>query len=88
MAMDSSLGEIAADLAALKRIVDDVLASARLALDTSGPSSQPALPMLAERDDARALLEESAAKFRTAHPFARSSRLSATRCPPSTPTRC
>jgi len=68
MAMDSSLGEIATDLAARKRIVDDVLASARLALDTSGPSSQPALPMLAERVDARALLEESAAKFRTAHP--------------------
>jgi two-component system OmpR family sensor kinase len=67
MAMES-LGEIAQDLAELERVVDDVLASARLALETSGPSSQPALPMRAEHVESRALLEKSAAKFRTAHP--------------------
>ena len=67
MAMES-LGEIATDLAELERIVDEVLASARLALDTSGPTSQPALPMRAERVDSRSLLEKSAEKFKAAHP--------------------
>ena len=63
-----TLRDITQDLAELERIVDDVLASARLALDTSGPSSQPALPMRAERVDARVMLEKSASRFRGLHP--------------------
>ena len=61
-----SLQEIAQDLAELEGIVDDVLASARLALDTDAPTS--ALPVRAERLDTRALLEKSAGRFRAAHP--------------------
>jgi two-component system OmpR family sensor kinase len=61
-----SLREIAQDLAELEGIVDDVLASARLALDTNAPTS--ALPVKAERLETRALLEKSASKFRSAHP--------------------
>jgi signal transduction histidine kinase len=61
-----SLREIAQDLAELEGIVDDVLASARLALDTDAPTS--ALPLRAERIDTRALLEKSATRFRSAHP--------------------
>lgn len=64
-----SFAEIAQDLAELERIVDDVLASARLALD-SGPRSGGAttLPVRAERLDPRALLARSVARFRAAHP--------------------
>jgi signal transduction histidine kinase len=62
-----SLGEIAQDLAELERIVDDVLASARLALDVSAPSA-PAILVRAERLDPEALLDKSVARFRSAHP--------------------
>jgi two-component system OmpR family sensor kinase len=63
-----SLGEIAQDLAELERIVDDVLASARLALDVGAPSSSPGMLVRAERLDAHALLDKSVARFRAAHP--------------------
>lgn len=63
-----SLGEIAQDLAELERIVDDVLASARLALDAGVPSSSPGMLVRAERLETRALLDRSVAKFRAAHP--------------------
>lgn len=64
-----SLQEIAQDLAELERIVDDVLASARLALDASAPtSSRPALFVRAERLDTQALLDKSVARFKAAHP--------------------
>jgi two-component system OmpR family sensor kinase len=64
-----SFSEIAQDLAELERIVDDVLASARLALD-SGPRSGggTSLPVRAEVVDARALLERSVNRFKGAHP--------------------
>lgn len=64
-----SFAEIAQDLAELERIVDDVLASARLALD-SGPRSGGAttLPVRSERVDPRALLGRSVARFHAAHP--------------------
>ena len=64
-----SFAEIAQDLAELERIVDDVLASARLALD-AGPRSGGAttLPVRAERVDTRALLDRSVGRFHTAHP--------------------
>lgn len=63
------LAEIAEDLAELERIVDDVLASARLALD-SGPKSGggATLPVRAERVETWPLLERSVARFRSAHP--------------------
>ncbi|MBX3221461.1 MAG: HAMP domain-containing histidine kinase [Labilithrix sp.] len=64
-----SFAEIAEDLAELERIVDDVLASARLALDSGPRSGGPTtLPVRAERLDPRALLERSVARFRAAHP--------------------
>lgn len=63
-----SLKEIAQDLGELERIVDDVLASARLALDAGGASPQSSLPVRAELLDAAELLERSAIKFRAAHP--------------------
>jgi two-component system OmpR family sensor kinase len=65
----ASIGEIAQDLAELERIVDDVLASARLALDASSPTSRPAAMLVrAERLDTHALLEKSAGRFQSAHP--------------------
>ncbi len=64
----ASIGEIAQDLAELERIVDDVLASTRLALDASVPSSGPAMLVRSERLDTHALLEKSAARFSTSHP--------------------
>lgn len=64
-----SFAEIAQDLAELERIVDDVLASARLALDAGARTAEGAtLPVRAERVDAHALLEKSVARFRAAHP--------------------
>jgi two-component system OmpR family sensor kinase len=63
-----SLGEIAQDLAELERIVDDVLASARLALDAGAPSSSPGMLVRAELLDTHALLDKSVARFRSAHP--------------------
>ena len=62
-----SLADIAQDLAELERIVEDVLASARLALDT-GASSGGKLPMRTEPGDVRALLDRSVALFAVAHP--------------------
>jgi two-component system, OmpR family, sensor kinase len=64
-----SFAEIAQDLAELERIVEDVLASARLALD-AGPRSGGAttLPVRTERVDSHALLDRSIARFRAAHP--------------------
>jgi two-component system, OmpR family, sensor kinase len=64
-----SFAEIAQDLTELERIVDDVLASARLALTAGSRSGEAmALSVRAERVDARALLERSVARFRTTHP--------------------
>jgi signal transduction histidine kinase len=63
-----SLGEIAQDLAELERIVDDVLASARLALDASGPTSRTSMLVRSERVDTAALLGRSIEKFRASHP--------------------
>ena len=61
-----SFAEIAQDLAELERIVDDVLASARLAFD--GARTEGAtLPVRAEHTDVRALLDRSVARFRSAH---------------------
>ena len=64
----ASIGEIAQDLAELERIVDDVLASARLALDASAPSSRPAMLVRTERLDTHALLEKSVSRFHSSHP--------------------
>jgi signal transduction histidine kinase len=63
-----SLQEIAQDLAELERIVDDVLASARLALDASAPASRPTMLVRTERLDTEALLDKSVARFKAAHP--------------------
>ena len=62
-----SLADIAQDLAELERIVEDVLASARLALDT-GTRTDGGLPMRTQPGDLRALLDKSVALFRVAHP--------------------
>ncbi|MFO0737970.1 MAG: HAMP domain-containing sensor histidine kinase [Labilithrix sp.] len=62
-----SLADIAQDLAELERIVEDVLASARLSLDT-GASSGGKLPMRTQPGDVRALLDKSVALFQLAHP--------------------
>ncbi|MDB5215638.1 MAG: periplasmic sensor signal transduction histidine kinase [Myxococcaceae bacterium] len=64
----ASIAEIAQDLAELERIVDDVLSSARLALDASSPNSRPAMLVRAERLDTRTLLEKSVSRFQAAHP--------------------
>jgi signal transduction histidine kinase len=63
-----SLREIAQDLAELERIVDDVLASARLALDATAPASRPTMHVRTERLDTEALLDRSVARFKAAHP--------------------
>ena len=65
----ASIGEIAQDLAELERIVDDVLASTRLALDASAPSSRPAMLVRTERLDTHALLEKSVSRFQASHPL-------------------
>lgn len=62
-----SLADIAQDLAELERIVEDVLASARLSLDT-GTRTDGGLPMRTQPGDTRALLDKSIALFRVAHP--------------------
>lgn len=62
-----SLGDIAEDLAELERLVDDVLAAARLALD-DGPSSTSGLPIRREPLELGALIDKSMTKFRGAHP--------------------
>jgi signal transduction histidine kinase len=61
-----SLADIAQDLAELERIVEDVLSSARLSLDTG--TREGGLPMRAQPGDVRALLDKSVALFRVAHP--------------------
>lgn len=65
-----TFADIAQDLAELERIVDDVLASARLALSTDGPRSvgNGGLPVRLEEVDTRALLERSVARFRARSP--------------------
>ncbi len=65
-----SLGEIAQDLAELERIVDDVLASARLAVRAVEPKadSMRNMPVRAEHVEMRELLERSVARFRSSHP--------------------
>jgi signal transduction histidine kinase len=60
-----SLQEIAEDLAELERLVDDVLAAARLALDEG---TNAGIPIRREPLDPRSLLEKSVAKFTAAHP--------------------
>jgi signal transduction histidine kinase len=62
-----SLGDITEDLAELERLVDDVLAAARLAHTDSGSSRDGGFPLRAERVDVEALVDRSAAKFRGAH---------------------
>ncbi|MBS2011660.1 MAG: HAMP domain-containing histidine kinase [Deltaproteobacteria bacterium] len=62
-----SLGEIAQDLAELERIVDDVLASARLALG-SGEMTDASLRLRSETVDVRELLERSIARLGAQHP--------------------
>ena len=64
-----SLADIAQDLAELERIVEDVLASARLALDSSsGGGVASGLPLRTQPGDVRALLDKSVALFRVGHP--------------------
>ena len=67
-----SLADIAQDLAELERIVEDVLASARLALGPGGSHGDGAipsgLPLRTQPGDVRALLDKSVALFRVAHP--------------------
>lgn len=58
-----SLADIAQDLAELERIVEDVLASAKLAVSSGG-----ALPMRTQPGDVRTLLDKSVALFQLAHP--------------------
>ncbi|AKV04500.1 periplasmic sensor signal transduction histidine kinase [Labilithrix luteola] len=62
-----SLGDIAEDLGELERLVDDVLAAARLALD-DGPSSRTSLPIRREHLELGELIEKAMTKFRGAHP--------------------
>ncbi len=61
-----ALDEIAADLAELERLVDDVLAASRLDLATGGPDLP--LPLRRAPADVRELLETIATRFREAHP--------------------
>ena len=63
----ASLGEIAGDLAELERLVSDVLTTARLEL-ASDVAAPAAPPLRRERISARELLDEAAARFRSAHP--------------------
>lgn len=62
-----SLADIAQDLAELERIVEDVLASAKLALHT-GSREGKGLPMRAQPGDVRTLLDKSVALFQVGHP--------------------
>ncbi len=62
------LGEIAEDLAELERLVDDVLAAARLALQESGSRGDASLPVRREPLDMQSLVEKAVSKFRLAHP--------------------
>ena len=75
-----SLGEIAADLEELERLISDVLTAARLDLgDGAGGSGIP--PLRHERVDLVDLLAHSASRLRSAHP----SRTLVTRVAPTLP---
>ncbi len=66
-----SLKDIAVDLGELERLVEDVLAMARLTHDSGGPSSAPtSLRARTEALDVRELLERSAARFGSLYPGA------------------
>ena len=69
-AAKETFSDIAQDLAELERIVDDVLASARLALSTEGPRSAGSggMPIRSEEVDSRSLLDRSIARFRSRNP--------------------
>jgi two-component system OmpR family sensor kinase len=58
-----ALGEIGEDLGELERLVDEILAAARLDLSGAG-----GLPLHLERVEAGGLLEEAAQRFRAYHP--------------------
>lgn len=62
-----SLGDIAEDLAELERIVDDVLAAARLAHEDGSPASS-SFPVRTEVIPMNALLDKSVSKFKSQHP--------------------
>ena len=62
-----SLKDIAEDLAELERLVDDVLAAARLAHQAGSPASSP-LPVRKEPIELRSLLDKAVQKFSGAHP--------------------
>lgn len=61
-----AIADIGEDLAELERLVDDVLASARLAQAAAGGPAA-ALPLRKQRVETRALLERSVTKFRGRH---------------------
>jgi signal transduction histidine kinase len=61
------LGEMAADLGELGRLVDDILTAARLDL-AAGKSASTELPLRREPVDASELLARAADRFRAAHP--------------------
>jgi signal transduction histidine kinase len=61
------LGEIGADLADLERLVEDVLATARLDL-AAGRAGDGAPPLHRKPTDLKELLERAAARFRTDNP--------------------
>ena len=63
-----SLGEIAEDLAELERIVDDVLAAARLALHDGLASSSAMPPIRVDEVDMHGLVERAIGRFRISHP--------------------
>ncbi len=62
-----ALAGIADDLAELERIVDDVLAAARLAHEDGSPASS-SFPVRRETIPMSALLEKSVSKFQSQHP--------------------
>lgn len=63
-----SLGEVAQDLAELERIVDDVLAAARLSLQGGDGSASPLPPIHVADVDVAVLLTRSETRFRILHP--------------------
>ncbi|HWL89367.1 MAG TPA: HAMP domain-containing sensor histidine kinase [Polyangiaceae bacterium] len=62
-----SLGEITEDLGDLEKLVDDVLAATRLALQEGAANASAVPPISFERVDLRGLLEKSVGRFRSAH---------------------
>ncbi len=62
-----SLADIAADLAELERLIEDVLTAARLELTQGAPSSGIP-PLRKARIAAETLVDRAAARFRSAHP--------------------